>query len=56
MPITTNREKIERIKEGVKRGVVKALAKHKRDGNSIVVFHNGKIEQIQPENIQVSKS
>ena len=56
MPITTNSELIERIKDGVKKGVVKALSQHKKDGNSIVIWKNGKVEKIEAENIQVSKA
>jgi hypothetical protein len=56
MPITTNSELIERIKDGVKKGVANALSQHKKDGNSIVVWRNGKVEQIAAENIQVSKA
>ena len=55
MSITSNKELLERIKKGVKSGVEKALAQHKKSGNSIVVWKDGKIQQISADKIQVSK-
>jgi len=44
---------LKRIDIGVRRGVAKALAEHKRLGQSIVVSQNGKVVTIPPEEIQV---
>jgi hypothetical protein len=38
---------------GVRRGVAKALAEHKRLGQSVVVSRDGQIVWIPPEEIQV---
>ena len=42
-----------RIDIGIRRGVARALAEHKRNGQSIVVSRNGKIVHIPPEEIQI---
>jgi hypothetical protein len=38
---------------GVKRGVARALAEHKKAGKSIVISQNGKIVEIPPEKIEI---
>jgi hypothetical protein len=43
----------ERIDLGVRRGVARALAEHKKAGHSIYVWKDGKIVEIPPEKIQV---
>jgi hypothetical protein len=43
----------ERITKGVKRGVANALREHKKAGQSIHIWKNGKIEKIPPEKIKV---
>lgn len=39
------------IEDGVKRGVARALAEHKRAGRSVVVMKDGKIVELSPEDI-----
>jgi hypothetical protein len=45
----------ERIDLGVRRGVARALAEHKKAGRSIVIWHDGKIVRIPPEEIEVDE-
>lgn len=45
----------ERIKFGVRRGVARALAAHKKAGQSIVIWRDGKIVEIPPEEIVVDE-
>jgi hypothetical protein len=45
----------ERIEFGVRRGVERALAAHKKAGRSIVVWRDGKIVRIPPEEIVVDE-
>jgi hypothetical protein len=42
-----------KIDFGVKRGVARALAEHKKAGKSIVISQNGKIIKIPPEKIDI---
>lgn len=44
---------LKRIDIGVQRGVAKALSEHKRLGQPIVVWRDGKIVEIPPEEIVV---
>jgi len=44
---------LKRFDIGVRRGVSKAIAEHKRLGNPIVISKDGKIVKIQPEDIVV---
>jgi len=44
-----------KIDLGVRLGVAHALAEHKRMGQSIVVWRNGKIVTIPPEKIKIQK-
>ena len=43
----------KRAELGIRRGVARALARHKRKGQSIVVMREGKIVEIPPEKIEV---
>lgn len=43
----------ERVDFGVRRGVARALAEHKKAGRSIVISKNGKIVKIPPEKIEI---
>lgn len=43
----------ERITQALAQGVRDALLKHKQAGNPIVVWHDGKIVWIKPEEIAV---
>ncbi|MBN1684418.1 MAG: hypothetical protein JW855_03155 [Gammaproteobacteria bacterium] len=51
----TDKQITERIDQGVHLGVIRALAEHKKAGRSIVVWKNGKIVEIPPEKIKISK-
>ena len=46
---------LSKIDLGVRLGVARALAEHKKLGKSIVVWRNGKIVTIPPEKIKVPK-
>lgn len=46
---------LEKIDLGVRLGVAHALAEHKRMGQSIVVWRNGKIVTIPAKNIKIPK-
>ena len=41
-----NRELLKRIDKGIKRGVTRALEEHKRAGQSIVIWQDGKIVKV----------
>lgn len=43
----------KRIDFGIKRGVAEALAEHKKSGQSISVWQNGRVVKIPPEKIQI---
>lgn len=43
----------ERIDFGIRRGVARALAEHKKSGQSISVWQDGCVVKIPPEKIQV---
>jgi hypothetical protein len=43
----------KRIDIGIRRGAAKALAEHKRSGRCIVIWENGRVVKIPPEEIQV---
>ena len=45
----------EKIDYGVRRGVARALAQHKKAGRSVVVSVNGKVTYIPPEEIKIPK-
>jgi hypothetical protein len=45
----------EIIEFGVRRGVARALAAHKKAGRSIVVWRDGKIVRISPEEIEIDE-
>lgn len=45
----------KKIDFGVKRGVARALAEHKKAGKYIVISENGKIVKIPPEDIEIPK-
>ncbi len=45
----------EKIEFGVRRGVARALAEHKKAGRSIVIWRDGKVVQIPPEDIEVDE-
>lgn len=49
----TGKEILERFDIGVRRGVARALAEHKKAGRSIVVSKNGKVIEIPPDQIQI---
>lgn len=49
----SNIDILKRFDIGVRRGVAKALSKHKRLGQPIVVSQNGEIVKIAPEDIKV---
>lgn len=53
MSLKSGKEILERVDLGVRRGVAKALAEHKKAGRSIFVSRNGKVVEIPPEQIQV---
>lgn len=55
MSLQDSREILNRMKLGVRLGVAQALAEHKRAGQSIVVWQDGKIVKIPPEEIVVPK-
>jgi hypothetical protein len=46
-------EMLKRIDFGVRRGVARALAEHKKAGHSIFVWRNDKIVEIPPAEIHV---
>jgi Arc/MetJ family transcription regulator len=39
------------VDEALKRGVRKAMLRHKKDGLRVVVERNGKIERVKPEDL-----
>ena len=39
------------VDEALKRGVRKAMLRHKKDGLPVVVERNGKIERVKPEDL-----
>jgi hypothetical protein len=39
------------VDEALKRGVRKAMLRHKKDGSPVVVERNGKIERLKPEDL-----
>ena len=43
----------EKIDFGVRRGAARALARHKKLGNSIAIWQNGKVVKIPPEQIKI---
>lgn len=43
----------ERIDYGVRRGAARALARHKKNGVPIAVWKDGKVVQIQPQDIVI---
>jgi hypothetical protein len=43
----------DRIDYGVRRGAARALAEHKRAGRSIVIWRDGKVVKIPPEEIEI---
>lgn len=53
MSLKSGKEILERIDQGVRGGVAKALAEHKRAGRSIWVSREGQVVEIPPEQIQV---
>lgn len=55
MGIYDNQELMRRIDLGVRRGVARAIAEHKKAGRSIVVWRDGKVVKVPPEDIQVPK-
>jgi hypothetical protein len=44
------------IDEGLRRGVREALRRHKKLGHSIVVWRDGRIVHVPPEEIQIVES
>ena len=44
---------LKQINIGVRRGVAKALDEHKRMGRPIVIWENGKIVHVPPEDIVI---
>jgi len=53
MTLRSRQDINQRIDRGVKRAVAKALEEHKRAGRSIVVWKEGKVVSIPPEEITV---
>jgi len=45
----------ERIDLGVRRGVARALAEHKKAGRSIYVWQDGKVVEIPAKKIKIDK-
>jgi|GEM_PF-1348243 len=50
---TQEKDLLERIDYGVRRGAAYALAQHKKAGKSVVISRNGKIVHIPPEEIEI---
>lgn len=50
-----NDEISRRMKLGVLQGVARALAEHKKAGRSIVIWKDGKVVKVPPEEIEVPK-
>lgn len=46
----------ERIDLGIRRGVARALAAHKKAGHYIVVWRDGRVVRIPPEEIKFDES
>lgn len=53
--IRNNEEIHNRLKTGIPNAVAKALLRHKQAGRSIVVWKNGKVEEIPAEKIEINK-
>jgi hypothetical protein len=45
-----------RIGYGIRRGAARALAEHKKNGRSIVIWRDGRVVRIPPEEIQVNEA
>jgi hypothetical protein len=45
------RENRRVVDEALKRGVRRAMLRHKRDGSSVVIERDGKIEWLKPEDL-----
>ena len=43
----------KRMAAGIKRGVSKALERHKKLGESVVILKDGKVVEVPPEEIEV---
>lgn len=54
MTIKKEKSLLDKIKQGVHTGVAKALLEHKRANRSIVIWQDGKIVTVPPEEIDVS--
>jgi len=54
MVIKNNKNLGDRIRLGVRLGVAKALQQHKRDNRPIVIWKDGKIIQLPPEEIDAA--
>lgn len=52
-PVPDRIHDIPRIKAALDLAVREALLQHKRAGNPIVVWRNGRVEWVQPEDIPV---
>jgi hypothetical protein len=42
------------VEEALKRGVRKAMLRHKTEGSSVVIERDGKIERLKPEDLGLS--
>lgn len=55
MVFMNDREIGERIDQGIREGVAKALMEHKKAGRAIAVWKNGRVIQIPPDQIHVEE-
>jgi hypothetical protein len=55
MVFMNDREIGERIDQGIREGVAKALMEHKKAGRAIAVWKNGRVIRIPPDQIRVEE-
>ncbi len=51
--LRNSKEILEKIDFGVRRGAARALAKHKKAGQSIAIWKDGKVVLVPPEEIEI---
>jgi hypothetical protein len=52
----TTKNLFERIDQGVKAGVARALEEHRKAGNSVFIWRNGRIVKVSASRIKIAKA
>jgi type II secretory pathway component PulJ len=55
-PTAERMEEIERMGEALRRAVRQALLRHKRAGNPVAVWRDGRVQWIAPDDIPVAEA